>query len=120
MYTKYRESRLPLNFGFLRNIGREILARNILGLGTYFLQARPPKSGDRLSYQSTLVGPTSLRGPHPAQLHAAGRRRPHTILFHIGVELSKAAKCLQQVPSADPSADFGAYAHAYAYYSCSS
>ena len=29
-----RTSRLPVNFGFLRNLGREILARNILGPGT--------------------------------------------------------------------------------------
>ena len=36
MYTKYQEPRLPVNFGFLRIIGREILARNILGPGTFF------------------------------------------------------------------------------------
>ena len=47
MYTKYRETRLPLNFGFLRNLGWKILARNILGPATYFLQARGSKSVDR-------------------------------------------------------------------------
>ena len=47
MYAKYRESRIPVNFGFHCNLGWKILARNILGPATYFEQARGSKSVDR-------------------------------------------------------------------------
>ena len=86
MYAKYRESRLPVNFGFLRNIGQGILARNILGPGTYFLQARAPKSSDRsIAQHSTAQHNTAQQSTQHGTQHGTQHSTPMRLCHRIRV-----------------------------------